>query len=161
MTVLTREPGRGWVYGEHLLKAVYNLAEIQEAGLQQYDDNSEYSDYFLTTDEWRLRVKVCRVTYSADPGTPWHHQTLATSDCAIFVMSGTGEALLDTDRWERIRPGDLFYSQAGQMHGVRVCEPDQEIWYLSVEGPGPVVIGDVDGKPRAIAGNGAPDGRVH
>jgi mannose-6-phosphate isomerase-like protein (cupin superfamily) len=152
---------RGWTYGDTLLKAVCNIEDLKQRELHEYPDNPAYSDYFLTTDEWRLRVKVCRVRHVERNENAWHLQTLRNSDSVIYVMSGAGEALLERDRWVPVRTGDLVYSSAGVPHGIRVSESGNELWYLSVEGPGPLTIGDVDGRPHSVVGNGPPSDRKH
>ena len=151
----------GWTFGDQLIRAVYNLDDVKERGIHEYPDNPEYSDYFLTTDDWRLRVKICCVRYTSTNENKWHLQTLRSSDSVLYIMSGEGEALIERDRWVPVREGDLIYSNAGQPHGVRVRKPDQEIWYVSVEGPGPVAIGDLNGRSTAVVGNGPPAGREH
>jgi mannose-6-phosphate isomerase-like protein (cupin superfamily) len=152
---------RGWSFGDILIRAVSNIEDIKQWGVHEYPDNPEYADYFLTTDDWRLRVKVCRVRYAPDNQNKWHLETHLNSDCTFFIMSGEGEALLGKDKWVPVRRGDLVYANASQPHGIRATQPDQEVWYVSVTGPGPVAIGDVNGKPHTMVGNGPPEGREH
>jgi mannose-6-phosphate isomerase-like protein (cupin superfamily) len=87
-------------------------------------DNPEYADYFLTADDWRLRVKICRVTYAPNNPNPWHLHFHSHSDTAHFIMSGDGEALMENDTWAPVQAGDLIYAKPGQVHGIRVTRPD-------------------------------------
>jgi mannose-6-phosphate isomerase-like protein (cupin superfamily) len=151
----------GWALGDQLIKSAYNFSEIRTKGIHEYPDNPEYADYFLTTDDWRLRVKLCRIRFAADNDNRWHLQTLTHSDCSYYIFSGQGEALLDKDRWVPISAGDLIYWNAGQPSGIRVTDPAEEVWYLAVEGPGPVAIADVDGNLHSVVGNGPPPERTH
>ena len=151
----------GWMLGDTLVKAVYNIDDIKARGVHTYADNPEYADYFLTTDEWRLRAKVCRITYAPQNPNKWHLQTHGNSDSAFYIMSGEGEALVGPDKWSAIRPGDLYYANAGQPFGIRVTKAGDEVWYVHVAGPGPVSVGDLQGKLCDVVGNGAPAGREH
>jgi glyoxylate utilization-related uncharacterized protein len=151
----------GWTVGNQVIKPVYNFHDIRERGIEEYPDNPEYADYFLTTDDWRLRVKLCRIRFAAANDNPWHLQTLTHSDCSFYLLSGRGEALLDKDRWVPVQAGDLIYWNAGQPSGIRVSDSNDEIWYLSVEGPGPIAIADVDGNLHSVVGNGPPPERTH
>lgn len=160
MPTLVRTP-TGYMLGDVLVKAMFNFDEIRQAGVHAYPDNPEYADYFLTGDDWRLRVKICRVTYAPDNRNRWHLHFHSHSDTAHFILAGEGEALMDKDTWAPVRAGDLIYAKAGQVHGIRVTQPGQEVWYISVTGPGPVTIGDLNGKLYAVVGNGPPPGRTH
>jgi quercetin dioxygenase-like cupin family protein len=158
---LRLERNRGWFQGDTLLKTMFNIEDIKQEKIHEYPDNPEYADYFLTKDDWRLRVKVCRIRHAPHNKNRWHLETNGHSDCAIYVMSGEGEALVEKNVWTPIRTGDVFHSSPGQPHGLRVTRPGQELWYISVTSPGPVSIGDVNGRLYQIVGNGPPKGRDH
>jgi hypothetical protein len=49
-----------------------------------------------------------------------------------------------------VKPGDLIYNKAGELHGVRATNPDQPVWYLAIEGPMPVIIQTLDGRMKYV-----------
>jgi mannose-6-phosphate isomerase-like protein (cupin superfamily) len=160
MPAIERTP-TGYMFGDALVKAIFNIEEVMKTGLHEYPDNPEYADYFLTADDWRLRVKICRVTYAPNNPNPWHLHFHSHSDTAHFIMTGDGDALMEKDTWAPVQAGDLIYAKPGQVHGIRVTRPDQEVWYVSVVGPGPVTIGDLSGRIIDVVENGPPAGRTH
>jgi quercetin dioxygenase-like cupin family protein len=127
---------------------ISNLKEIMAGGVLGF--NMEYGNSYISTDEEKLICKVCRVQYAPENTERGHHHTHPTSDTVHLIIEGEGEYLVEPDRWVPVKPGDLIYNKAGEAHGVRVTSPGQEVWYLAIEGPMPVIIETLDGRMKYV-----------
>jgi quercetin dioxygenase-like cupin family protein len=134
---------------------ITNLKELTSGEVRRFND--EYGNSYISTDDEKLICKVCRVDYAPENTDRGHHHFHPTSDTVHLILEGEGEYLVEPDRWVPVRPGDLIYNKAGEVHGVRAVSPDQPVWYLAVEGPMPVLIQTVDGTLRRYVMAGPPE----
>jgi quercetin dioxygenase-like cupin family protein len=133
---------------------ITNLKEHMDAGVRQF--NQEYGNSYISTDDEKLLCKVCRVVYAPENTERPHHHVHPTSDTVHLILEGEGEYLVEDGRWVPVKPGDLIYNKAGEVHGVRAVNPDQPVWYLAIEGPMPVMIETLDGALRNYVLAGPP-----
>lgn len=154
MPTITRTE-RGYEVGGILLKQIVNVDDLMRQ-IQPDPNNAEFSEVFLSRDDDRLRCTLCRVVYAPQNTNKSHYHFHQNSDCAFYILAGAGEFLVDKDSWTRIRPGDLIYNNAGQVHGVRALSADQPVWYLSVTGPMPFSTGGLDGRLYSVGLAGPP-----
>jgi quercetin dioxygenase-like cupin family protein len=133
---------------------ITNLKDLMDGGVRQF--NAEYGNTYISTDEEKLLCKVCRVVYAPENAERAHHHVHPTNDTVHLILEGEGEYLVEPDRWVPVKPGDLIYTKAGEVHGVRAISPEQPVWYLAIEGPMPVLIETLDGTLRRYVLAGPP-----
>jgi quercetin dioxygenase-like cupin family protein len=121
---------------------ITSLKDHMAAGVRQF--NQEYGNSYISTDDEKLLCKVCRVVYAPENTERSHHHFHPTSDTIHLILEGEGEYLVEEGRWVPVKPGDLIYNKAGEVHGVRATAPGDEVWYLAIEGPIPVLVETLD-----------------
>jgi mannose-6-phosphate isomerase-like protein (cupin superfamily) len=103
------------------------------------------TNQFMSRSDDRLRVE----TQNRLPG----QSTLSAghlhrqADTIHIILEGEGEYIIAPDVWVPARPGDIFLTRGGDVHGGRCTNPEKPLKYLVIEGPAPETIEALDGTP--------------
>jgi mannose-6-phosphate isomerase-like protein (cupin superfamily) len=115
---------------------VINVLELEKVVWDNWPDFG--ANQFMSQGPDRLRTETQNrlPTHGATPARHAHQH----ADTVHIILEGEGEYTIAPDVWVPARPGDIFLSRGGEVHGGRGTNPDAPLKYLVIEGPAPETL---------------------
>ena len=114
----------------HRILNVFGLEKVVWEKWPEFGANQ-----FMSQGPDRLRLETQNRLPEHGGGPASHIHKFA--DTVHIILEGEGEYVLAPNVWVPARPGDIFLTRGGEVHGGRGTNPEKPLKYIVIEGPTP------------------------